>query len=81
MSDLNRVETFEEHIEAITDNFDTFNQTEIQSDDARIAVIDFECGRERWVSLICEDGAGEVTQMNIAGSKAIAAVAAILNAK
>lgn len=81
MSDLNRVETFEEHIEAITDSFDTFNKTEIKSDTARIAVIDFECGRERWVSLICEDETGEVTQMNIVGSKAIAAVAAILNAK
>lgn len=81
MSEITPVHTFEEHIKAITDSFDTFNKTEIQSDDTRIAVIDFECGRERWVSLICEDGAGEVTQMNLAGSKAIAAVAAILNAK
>lgn len=81
MTNSNRVETFEDHVAAITEEFTVFNNVVIDSDDSKIAVIDFECGRERWVSLICEDCTGSITQMNIAGQKAIDALAAVLNAK
>ena len=81
MTNSNRVETFEDHVAAITEDFPVFNNVLIDSDDSRIAVIDYECGRDRWVSLICEDCTGGVTQMNIAGQKAIDALAAVLNTK
>lgn len=76
---LNRVETFEDHIANITDEYPSFGVTHFDSDDARIAVVDFECAGKRWVALICEDSSGEVSQMNIVGSKAISALAAVLN--
>lgn len=75
----NRVETFEEHIANITDDYPSQEVVYIESDESQIAIVDFECAGKRWVSLICEDVAGEVTQMNIVGDKAIAALAAVLN--
>ena len=75
----NRVETLEEHIANITDDYPSKEVVYIESDESQIAIVDFECAGKRWVSLICEDVTGEVTQMNIVGDKAIAALAAVLN--
>lgn len=79
MSELNPVVSFQDHIDAITVDFPINAITTIESDDSTIAVIDFECANQRWISLICEDSSDEITQLNIVGDKAIAALAAMLD--
>lgn len=79
MSDIKPVFTFGDHIEAITSEYPSQEVVYIESDESQIAIVDFECAGKRWVSLICEDSAGEVSQMNIVGNKAIAALASVLN--